>query len=97
VASVRVSTKSAPVPYTVPGPSGVSCSKFDPIDCPEVTKAIWMLVCYQTRVPNPVPTSLANQLADDVSPFLIALVSRSLSEVVVSAALKTLHVPVRQS
>ena len=38
VASVRVSEESAPVPDNVPGPSGVSWSKFDPVDCPEVTK-----------------------------------------------------------
>ena len=44
---------------------------------------------------DPVLTSVVKQLADDVSPFLTALVNRSLSECVVPAAFKTAFITPR--
>ena len=88
VASVRASTESAPMPDSIPGPPGVSWSKFDPVDCPEVTEAIRMLP-NKSCAADPVPTSVLKQLADEVAPFLTALFNRSMTEGIVPAAFRT--------
>jgi hypothetical protein len=78
----------------VPGPIGVSLRVFEPTDSSEVAEAI-------RRLPNkccaadPVPTSVLKQLADDLMPFLVTLLNKSMAEGAVPYVFKLAYITPR--
>ncbi len=91
VEAVRASTATAPAPSFTQGPIDITLTEFEPVDRREVIEAIHQLPDNCCAV-DPVPTSILKQVADDIAPFLVTLMNRSMADGVVPAAFKTAYI-----
>jgi hypothetical protein len=91
VEAVRASTATAPPPSFTQGPTDITLTEFEPVHRREVTEAIHQLPDKCCAV-DPVPTSSLKQVADDIAPFLVTLMNRSMADGVVPATFKTAYI-----